>query len=53
LKPATGKWFSFSRPYLKKSQHKTRAGGMVQGGDPKFKPQYSKKKKKKRERERD
>jgi hypothetical protein len=37
----------FVRPYLAKTQHKKRAGGVAQGEGPKFKPQYSKKKKKK------
>jgi hypothetical protein len=32
--------------YLKKTLHKNRAGGVVQGEGPKFKPQYQKKKKK-------
>jgi hypothetical protein len=34
------------RPYLKKTLHKNRAGGVAQGEDPEFKPQYHKKKKK-------
>jgi hypothetical protein len=33
------------RPYLEKTLHKKRAGGMAQGEGPEFKPQYSKKKK--------
>jgi hypothetical protein len=33
---------------LEKTQHKKRAGGMAQGVDLEFKPQYHKKKKKKR-----
>jgi hypothetical protein len=33
------------RPYLKKTLHKKRAGGMAQGVDPEFKPQCQKKKK--------
>jgi hypothetical protein len=28
------------RPYLKKTHHKNRAGGVAQGGSPEFKPQY-------------
>jgi hypothetical protein len=35
------------RPYLKKSHHKKRVGGMTQGIDPEFKPQYCKRKKEK------
>jgi hypothetical protein len=35
------------RPYLKKPYHKKLAGGMTQGVDPEFKPQYCKKKKRK------
>jgi hypothetical protein len=38
---------SFPRPYLKTILHKKRAGGVTQGVDPEFKPQYQKKKKKK------
>jgi hypothetical protein len=34
------------RPYLEKTLHKIEAGGMTQGVDPEFKPQYCKKKKK-------
>jgi hypothetical protein len=37
----------FSRPYLDKTRHKNRAGGLAQGEGPEFKPQYHKKKKKK------
>jgi hypothetical protein len=33
------------RTYLKKTLHKNRAGGVVQGEGPEFKPQYQKKKK--------
>jgi hypothetical protein len=33
------------RPYLKKTFHKIRAGGVAQGEGPDFKPQYYKKKK--------
>jgi hypothetical protein len=40
----------FERPYLKKPFTKNRAGGMVQGEGPEFKPQYRKKKKKKKSR---
>jgi hypothetical protein len=36
----------FSRPYLKKTHPKKRAGGVAQGVGPEFKPQYRKKKKK-------
>jgi hypothetical protein len=32
------------RPYLEKTHHKNRAGGVAQGEDPEFKPQYSEKK---------
>jgi hypothetical protein len=28
------------RPYLEKTLHKQRAGGMAQGGSPEFKPKY-------------
>jgi hypothetical protein len=48
----SGGWFEaspgklFKRPYLKKAHHKNRAGGVAQGEDPEFKPQYHKKKKK-------
>jgi hypothetical protein len=35
------------RPYLKKTLHKNRTGGMVQGEGPEFKTQYHKKRKKK------
>jgi hypothetical protein len=38
---------SFPRPYLKTILHKKRAGGVTQGVDPEFKPQYQKKKNKK------
>jgi hypothetical protein len=31
------------RPYLKKTLHKKRAGGVAQGVGPEFKPQYCKK----------
>jgi hypothetical protein len=34
-------------PYLKKSLHKNRAGGVAQGKCPEVKPHYCKKKKKK------
>jgi hypothetical protein len=37
------------RPYLEKSHHKKKAGGVAQGVVPEFKPQYHKKKKKKEE----
>jgi hypothetical protein len=33
------------RPYLDKTYHKQRAGGVVHGVSPEFKPQYHKKKK--------
>jgi hypothetical protein len=33
------------RPYLEKTFHKNRAGGVAQGEDPEFKPQYRKNKK--------
>jgi hypothetical protein len=33
------------RPYLKKTLHKNKAGGVAQGEGPEFKPQYQKKKK--------
>jgi hypothetical protein len=36
------------RPYLTKTYHKKRAGGVAQGVGPEFKPQYLKKKKKKK-----
>jgi hypothetical protein len=36
------------RPYLKKNPSQKRAGGVVQGVDPEFKPQYYKKKKKRK-----
>jgi hypothetical protein len=35
------------RPYLDKTLHKKRAGGVAQGVGPEFKPQYHQKKKKK------
>jgi hypothetical protein len=35
----------FARPYLKKTHHKKRSGGVAPGVDPEFKPQYRKKKK--------
>jgi hypothetical protein len=35
-----------SRPYLKKTHHKKRAGGVAQGRGPEFNPQYQKNKKK-------
>jgi hypothetical protein len=35
------------RPYLRKNPSQKRAGGMVQGVGPEFKPQYFKKKLKK------
>jgi hypothetical protein len=34
------------RPYLKKNSSQKRAGGVAQGVDPEFKPQYQKKKEK-------
>jgi hypothetical protein len=34
------------RPYLEKTPHKKRTGGVVEGESPEFKPQYQKKKKK-------
>jgi hypothetical protein len=36
------------RPYLEKTYHKNRTGGVAQGVGPEFKPQYRQKKKKKR-----
>jgi hypothetical protein len=33
------------RPYLEKTHHKNRPGGVAQGKSPEFKPQYRKKKK--------
>jgi hypothetical protein len=36
------------RPYLGKTLHKNRAGGVAQGEGPEFKPQYCKKKKKRK-----
>jgi hypothetical protein len=45
LKPAQTN--TSMRPYLKNPSHK-RAGGVVQGVGPEFKPQYHKKKKKKK-----
>jgi hypothetical protein len=33
------------RPYLKKTLHKNRAGGVAQGEGPELKPQYRKKRK--------
>jgi large subunit ribosomal protein L27Ae len=44
LKPAWAN--SSARPYLKKPFTKNRAGGVAQGEDPEFKPQYCKRKKK-------
>jgi hypothetical protein len=41
----------FESPYLEKTQHKKRVGGVVQGVGPEFKPQYHKKKKEKRKKE--
>jgi hypothetical protein len=35
----------FVRPYLEKTHHKNRPGGVAQGKSPEFKPQYRKKKK--------
>jgi hypothetical protein len=35
----------FMRPYLEKTHHKKRAGGVTQGVGSEFKPQYHKKKK--------
>jgi hypothetical protein len=37
------------RPYLKKTLHKKRAGGVAKGVGPEFKPQYQKNKNKKKE----
>jgi hypothetical protein len=34
------------RPYLEKTLHKKKAGGVVQGVGPEFKPQYKKKRQK-------
>jgi hypothetical protein len=39
------------RPYLEKTYHKNRAGGVAQGEGPEFKLQYHKKKKKKKKEE--
>jgi hypothetical protein len=36
------------RPYLEKTLHKKRAGGVALGDGPEFKPHYCKKKKKKK-----
>jgi hypothetical protein len=36
---------SSTRPYLKKTLHKNRVGGVTQGDGSEFKPQYHKKKK--------
>jgi hypothetical protein len=36
------------RPYLEKTHHKNRAGGVTEGVGSEFKPQYCKKKKKKK-----
>jgi hypothetical protein len=36
------------RPYLEKTHHKKRAGGVAQGEGSDFKPQYHRKKKKKK-----
>jgi hypothetical protein len=36
------------RPYLEKTYHKNRTGGVAQGVGPEFKPQYRQKKKKKK-----
>jgi hypothetical protein len=36
------------RPYLERTHHRKRTGGVAQGVDPEFKPQYHKKKKKKK-----
>jgi hypothetical protein len=44
LKPAQAK---FRSPYLEKNPLQKRAGGVVRGVGPEFKPQYSKKKKEK------
>jgi hypothetical protein len=41
LKPTQAK---FSRPYLEKTQHKKRAGGIAQGARPEFKARYHKNK---------
>jgi hypothetical protein len=35
-----------TRPYLEKTLHKTKAGGVAQGEGPEFKPPYHQKKKK-------
>jgi hypothetical protein len=45
LKPAQGK--KFIGPYLEKTHHKIRSGGVPQGVGPELKPQYSPPKKKK------
>jgi hypothetical protein len=37
-----------ARPYLKKTHHNKRAGGVAQGVGPEFKPQYCKKKREKK-----
>jgi hypothetical protein len=39
----------YERTYLKKTHHKKRADGVVQGVGPEFKPQYHKKKERKKE----
>jgi hypothetical protein len=44
LKASPGKWFT--RPYLRKTHHKKRAGGVAQGVGSEFKPQYCKRKRK-------
>jgi hypothetical protein len=36
----------FTTPYLEKNHHKKRTGGVAQGVEPDFKPQYCKKKQK-------
>jgi hypothetical protein len=46
LKPAQAN--SFTRPYLKKTLHKKRDGGVTQGVGPEFKPQYHQKQKQKK-----
>jgi hypothetical protein len=46
LEASPGK--QFSRPYLRKTLHKKRAGGVAQGVGPEFKFQYHRKRKKKK-----
>jgi hypothetical protein len=45
LKPAQPRQI-VQGPYLEKTHHKKRAGGVAQGVGPELKPQYCKKKKK-------